>query len=131
MVKSTPGSIGYVELIYATQNKISYATLKNKSGAFVNADAAAVTAAPSGGQGHAGRFPRLHRQRPRQGRLSHFHLHLAAIPSQIPDAAKRKAITNFLQWMLNDGQKEAEGLGYAPLPKEVVAKELKQISLVK
>jgi phosphate transport system substrate-binding protein len=53
------------------------------------------------------------------------------IPSQIPDAAKRKAITNFLQWMLNDGQKEAEGLGYAPLPKEVVAKELKQISLVK
>jgi phosphate transport system substrate-binding protein len=53
------------------------------------------------------------------------------IPTQIPDAAKRKAITNFLQWMLTDGQKEAVGLGYAPLPKEVVTKELKQISLVK
>jgi phosphate transport system substrate-binding protein len=132
MVKSTPGSIGYVELIYATQNKISYATLKNKSGAFVNADAAAVTAAAAGA---AKAMPADFRvsivNAPGKAAYPISTFTWLLIPSQIPDAAKRKAITNFLQWMLNDGQKEAEGLGYAPLPKEVVAKELKQISLVK
>jgi len=52
------------------------------------------------------------------------------IPSQIPDAAKGEAIKGFLQWMLADGQKYAAGLFYAPLPKEVVAKEIKQIAQV-
>jgi phosphate transport system substrate-binding protein len=53
------------------------------------------------------------------------------IPSQIPDAAKAKAIKAFLQWMLTDGQKDAPSLSYAPLPKAVVAKEGKQIAMVK
>ncbi|MGO9969910.1 MAG: phosphate ABC transporter substrate-binding protein PstS [Bryobacteraceae bacterium] len=132
MVKQTPGSIGYVELIYATQNKISYATLKNKSGAFVNADANAVTAAAAGA---AKAMPADFRvsivDAPGKGAYPISTFTWLLIPSRIPDAAKRKAIANFLQWMLTDGQKEAEGLGYAPLPKEVVAKELKQISLVK
>jgi phosphate transport system substrate-binding protein len=52
------------------------------------------------------------------------------IPSQIPNAAKGKAIKGFLQWMLADGQNYAVGLTYAPLPKEVLAKEVKQIALV-
>jgi len=132
MVKSTPGSIGYVELIYATQNKIAYATLKNKSGAFANADANAVTAAAAGA---AKAMPADFRvsivNAPGKGAYPISTFTWLLIPSQIPDAAKRKAITNFLQWMLTDGQKEAVGLGYAPLPKEVVTKELKQISLVK
>jgi phosphate transport system substrate-binding protein len=53
------------------------------------------------------------------------------IPSHIPDAAKRKAIQDFLVWMLADGQKYAAGLTYAPLPKEIVAKEVMQIALVR
>ena len=52
------------------------------------------------------------------------------IPTKIEDASKRNVIKDFLTWMLNDGQKEAEPLSYAPLPKEVVAKELKQISQI-
>jgi ABC-type phosphate transport system substrate-binding protein len=50
------------------------------------------------------------------------------VPTTIPDANKRQVIKNFLNWMLGDGQKDTEALSYARLPKEVVAKELKQIS---
>jgi len=53
------------------------------------------------------------------------------IPSQIADANKKKAITGFLTWMLADGQKDAQGLSYAPLPAAVVAKEKKQIATIK
>ena len=53
------------------------------------------------------------------------------IPTEISDAAKAKAIKGFLQWMLTDGQKDAASLTYAPLPKEVVAKETKQIAMIK
>lgn len=132
MVKSTPMSIGYVELIYATQNKIAYAALKNKSGEFVNADAAAVTAAAAGA---AKAMPADFRvsivDAPGKTAYPISTFTWLLIPSQIPDAAKHKAIVAFLKWMLTDGQKEAIGLGYAPLPKEVVTKELKQIDLVK
>ena len=53
------------------------------------------------------------------------------VPSEIKDPAKKKAITDFLAWMLTTGQKDCEGLSYAPLPKAVVAKEQKQIAMVK
>jgi phosphate transport system substrate-binding protein len=53
------------------------------------------------------------------------------IPSEVKDGAKKKAITDFLTWMLKDGQSFASGLGYAPLPKEVVAKEVKAIANIK
>ena len=53
------------------------------------------------------------------------------IPSQIKDPAKKAAIVGFLEWMLKDGQKDCEGLSYAPLPKAVAAKVQKQISMIK
>ncbi len=53
------------------------------------------------------------------------------IPSEIKDPAKKKAITEFLAWMLTTGQKDCEELSYAPLPKAVVAKEQKQIALIR
>ena len=53
------------------------------------------------------------------------------IPDKIGDAAKKKSIVDFLQWMMTTGQADAQGLSYAPLPKEVVAKEQKQIALIK
>ncbi|MGP8243247.1 MAG: phosphate ABC transporter substrate-binding protein PstS [Bryobacteraceae bacterium] len=131
MVESTPGSIGYVELIYATQNHIAYAEMKNKSGAFVNATAATVTAAAAGA---AKSMPADFRvsivNAPGKDAYPISTFTYLLIPSHIPDPAKRKAIKDFLRWMLTDGQKEAAGLGYAPLPKEVVTRELKQIDLV-
>jgi len=53
------------------------------------------------------------------------------VPSEIKDATKKKAITEFLAWMMTTGQKDCEALSYAPLPTSVVAKEQKQIALVK
>ena len=52
------------------------------------------------------------------------------IPSKIDDAAKKNAVKDFLHWMLVDGQKDAEGLSYAKLPKDVVARELKAIAQI-
>ncbi|HEY3825584.1 MAG TPA: phosphate ABC transporter substrate-binding protein PstS [Bryobacteraceae bacterium] len=131
LVKQTPNSIGYVELIYAVQQKMPYANVKNASGKFVKPSFTSVTAAAaaakdmpedfrvsiSNGMG-AGVYP-----------ISSFTWLL--IPSEIKDPAKKKAITEFLSWMLTTGQKDCEGLSYAPLPKAVVAKEQKQIALIK
>ena len=52
------------------------------------------------------------------------------IPSQIQDATKRQIIKDFLTWMMSSGQKMCEALAYAPLPKEVVAKEQKAIAMI-
>ena len=79
LVTQTPGSIGYVELIYALQNKISYGSVQNMAGEFVKASVQSVTAAAAAAAAKmpAG-LPRLDHQRRRQGRLSDLVLHLAA-----------------------------------------------------
>jgi phosphate transport system substrate-binding protein len=128
-VKSTPNSIGYVELIYAIQTKLPYGSVENASGKFIKADLASVTDAAAGAA----------KNMPADFRVSITNAPGAAtypissftwmlIPSQIPDATKRDAIKDFLKWMVTDGQKECEALAYAPLPKNVAAKEIKQIS---
>ena len=79
LVTQTPGSIGYVELIYALQNKISYGSVQNAAGEFVKASVESVTAAAAGAAAkHAGRLPRVDHQRAGQGRLSDLVVHLAA-----------------------------------------------------
>lgn len=129
LLKQTPGAIGYVELIYAIQNNLSYGLLKNAAGKFIKADLASVTAAAAGtampddfrvsitNASGANAYP-----------ISSFTWLL--IPSHIPDATKRDDIKGFLKWMMADGQKETEALAYAPLPKAVVAKETKQLDRV-
>jgi phosphate transport system substrate-binding protein len=131
LVKQTPGSIGYIELIYAVQNKIDYGKVQNASGKFVKADLAGVTAAAAGSA----------KEIPEDFRVSITNAPGATaypissftwllIPSQIQDGAKRDAIKDFLKWMLADGQNYNEGLSYAKLPKPLVAKEMKAIALV-
>jgi len=130
VVKQTPNSIGYVELIYAVQQKMPYADVKNASGKFVKPSFAGVTAAAA-----AKDMPDDFRVSITNGvgaavyPISSFTWLL--IPSEIRNATTKKAITEFLAWMLTTGQKDAEGLSYAPLPKAVVAKEQKQIALIK
>jgi phosphate transport system substrate-binding protein len=132
LVKQTPDSIGYVELGYARQNKLPYATIKNASGNWVKPTLESVTAAAAGA---AKSIPADFRVSitNEKGKdaypISTFTYML--IPVQIPDAAKLNAIKGFLQWMLTDGQKDCASLDYAPLPKEVVAKEMKQLALIK
>ena len=131
-VKQTPNSIGYVELIYAVQNHMAYGSVKNAAGAFVKADFNSVTEAASGA---AKNIPDDFRvsitNAAGKGAYPISTFTWLLIPSQIPDAAKRQAIKGFLQWMLADGQKFTAGLSYASLPKEVMAKESKQIAAIR
>jgi len=130
-VKQTPNSIGYVELIYAVQNKMAYGSVKNAAGSFVKADFDTVTDAAAAAAKNIPDDFRVSITNAAGNNaypISTFTWLL--IPSHIPDAAKAKTIKAFLQWMLADGQKYAAGLSYASLPKEVIAKEVKQIAKI-
>ena len=132
LVKQTPSSIGYVELIYAIQNKMPYGSVRNSSGSFIKADLASVTAAA------AGAIPQM----PDDFRVSITNtagktaypiasFTLLLVPAKFRNEAKRIVFKDYLHWMLTEGQRYAEPLAYAPLPKEVVAKELKAIAEIK
>ena len=129
LVKQTPNSIGYVELIYAVQNNIPYGTVKNSSGNFVKADLASVTAAAAGA---AKEMPEDFRvsitNAPGKTAYPISSFTWLLIPQKFQDAGKRDAIKGFLKWMLSDGQNSVETLSYAKLPKEVVEKEKKAIN---
>ncbi len=132
LVKQTPSSIGYVELIYAVQNKMEYGSVKNAAGNFVKADLASVTDAAAGA---AKDMPADFRvsitNAPGKNAYPVSSFTWILIPDKIGDATKKKSITDFLAWMLGPGQQDAAGMDYAPLPKPVVVKEQKQIALIK
>jgi len=131
MVKDTPNSIGYVELIYALQNHLPYGSVQNSSGAFVKADLASVSAAAAGAAKSMPDDFRVSLTNP-PGKdaypISSFTYLL--IPEQISDASKRDVIKDFLRWMITEGQNYTQALSYARLPKEVIAKEEKAIALI-
>jgi len=131
LVKQTPGAIGYVELIYAIQNKMPYGRVKNAAGAVVKADLASVTAAAAA---EAKKIPADFRvsitNAQGKGAYPICSFTYLLIPSKIEDGAKKQAIKEFLHWMLTTGQNDAEGLAYAKLPKDVVTRELKAIGQI-
>src|SRR5580658_6538591 len=131
LVKQTPNSVGYVELIYAIQNKMSYGRVKNSSGEFVKADLASVTAAAAGA---AKDMPADFRvsitNAPGKTAYPISSFTWLLIPSKFSDASKRDAIKGFVKWMLADGQNDTEALAYSKLPKEVVSMELKALDKV-
>lgn len=132
MVKQTPGSLGYVELIYALQTHQPYGSLRNAAGVFLKADVNTVTAAAAGASKDMPADFRVSiTNAPGKDSYPISSFTWMLIPSSISNSDKRQGIVQFLQWMLTTGQKDAAGLGYAPLPKEVIAKEMKQISLIK
>jgi phosphate transport system substrate-binding protein len=131
IVKQTPNAIGYVELIYAVQNKVPYGAVRNAAGVFVTADLAGVSAAAAGA---AKDMPADFRvsitNAPGKTAYPISSFTWLLIPSRIADTGKRDAIKGFLKWMMTDGQNFAEPLAYAKLPKEVVTKELKAIATI-
>jgi len=131
MVRQTPGAVGYVELIYALQNKMEYGSVQNAAGVYLKANLETVTAAAAGA---AKSMPADFRvsitNAPGKDAYPISSFTWLLIPSQIPDAPKRAALVGFLKWMLTDGQKDTAALGYAPLPKQVVAQEQKQIAMI-
>jgi phosphate transport system substrate-binding protein len=130
LVKQTPNSIGYVELVYAVQNKLAYAAVQNAAGTFVRADLASVTsAAASATMPDDFRVSITNPAGSDAYPIASFTWLL--VPEQLPDARKGRAIVDFLRWMLTDGQALAAPLSYAPLPKPVVAKEQQAIAQVR
>jgi phosphate transport system substrate-binding protein len=130
-IKQTPNSIGYVELIYAIQNKVPYGTVKNSAGNFVKADLASVSEAAAGAAKDMPddfRVSITNASGKNAYPISSFTWLL--IPEKFQDANKRDAIKNMLTWALADGQNFTEALAYAKLPKEVVEKEKKAISKI-
>jgi len=131
LIRQTEYSVGYVELIYAAQNKLPYGKVRNSSGNFIKAELASVTAAAAGA---AKDMPDDFRvsitNAPGKDAYPVSSFTWLLIPSKFQDAAKKKVITDFLHWMLTDGQNYTEALSYSRLPKPVVTKELKAISKI-
>jgi phosphate transport system substrate-binding protein len=131
LIKQTPNSIGYVELIYAAQNNIAFGTVQNSAGKFVKADLAGVSAAAASSAKTMPDDFRVSITNPPGATaypISSFTWLL--VPAKFSDASKRDAIKDFLKWSLGDGQNYAEALSYAKLPKEVVARETKALASI-
>ena len=131
LVKQTPNSIGYVELIYAVQNKMAFADVQNAAGKFVKPSFEGITAAAANSKEMPEDFRVSITNAPGATSYPLSTFTWLLIPGEIKDQAKKKAITEFLGWMLTTGQKDAQGLSYAPLPQLVVAKVQKQIARIR
>jgi phosphate transport system substrate-binding protein len=131
MVRQSPNSFGYVELIYAVQNKIPYGLVKNAAGKFVKASTDSVTIAAAGA---AKNMPPDYRisitNAPGADAYPVSSFTWILLPTH-GDAAKTKALTDFLGWMLDHGESEAAALTYAPLPKQVQDMVRKSIATIK
>jgi phosphate transport system substrate-binding protein len=131
LIKQTPNAFGYVELIYAIQNKMPYGRVKNSSGSFIKADLAGVTAAAAAA---AKNMPDDFRvsitDAPGKSAYPISSFTWLLVPAKFSDSGKRDAIKGFVKWMLADGQEQTEALSYAKLPKEVVAKEIKALDSI-
>jgi phosphate transport system substrate-binding protein len=126
IVKSTPGSIGYVELIYAIQQKLSVADIKNKAGKFVKPSLESTTAAAAGVEMPPDyRVSITNPDGPDAYPIAGFTWLL--VHRDTKDKAKGTALIHFLKWAITDGQALATQLDYAPLPKPVQERVLKTI----
>lgn len=132
LVKQTPYSIGYVEAIYAIQNKLGSALMKNKAGKFVKGELAGVTAAAAGASSAMPADFRVSiTDAPGAASYPISSFTWLLIPTHFDDAKKKEVMVQFLKWMTKDGQKFAADLGFAPLPKEVAAKVDAAIAQIK
>ncbi len=126
-----PGSIGYVELIYALQNKIAYGSVRNAAGVFLKATLEGVTAAAASVPNMPADFRVSITNAPGKGSYPISSFTWLLIPAQAKDPAKGKILSDFLNWMVSDGQQMTNALSYAPLPQNVAAKEKEIIKQLK
>jgi phosphate transport system substrate-binding protein len=132
LVTQTPGSLGYVELIYALENKISYGSVQNAAGEFVKATTESVTAAAAAA---ATQMPADFRvsitNAPGKGVYPVSSFTWLLLYENAKDKAQARAMVDFTKWALTDGQKYCAALGYAPLPAEVVKLEIAALAKIK
>lgn len=131
LVKQTPASIGYVELIYAVQNKIDYGSVRNENGDFVRASTDSVTAAAAGA---ADQMPADFRvsitNAPGKNAYPIASFTWLLVFQESRDRQRARILVDFLKWALTDGQKYCAGLGYAPLPDSVVRREMEALKII-
>ena len=129
-IKQTPGALGYVELIYATQNKMPYAEVKNAAGGFMKPTLESITAALA-----TANIPDDFRfsmtNAPGKDAYPIAGATWLLVYQQQKDAAKGKKLVEFLKWSLTDGEKMAKDLQYAPLPESVQQRVLTRIGEIK
>lgn len=134
-IRQSPGSIGYVELTYAQQNKLPVASVKNLAGKYVQPSTGSTTAAIAGLAAELSKDPRTPIVNPPASAADAYPistLTFLIVPVDGTDAAKRSALKKFVQYIITDGQKSAEGLNYAPLPdavRQYDQKELNQMTV--
>jgi phosphate transport system substrate-binding protein len=132
LASQTPGAIGYVELIYALQNKIDFGSVQNAAGEFVRASEESVTAAAAGAaQSMPEDFRVSITNPPGPGAYPIASYTWILLYEDAKDKRTAKIMTDFLRWALTEGQRFAGPLGYAPLPESVVKLEMKVLDQVK
>ncbi len=127
VVRQQPGAIGYVELIYALQNKIPFGPVKNAAGAFVKASLASTTAAAASVKTMPADFRVSITNAPGKDAYPISSFTYLLVPVQWQDQARKNAFVSFLNWMLDKGEGMVTALDYAPLPKQVADKERSKI----
>jgi phosphate transport system substrate-binding protein len=131
LVKQTPGAIGYVELIYALQNKIAYGSVLNAAGESIKASVPAVTlAAAEAVKAMPADFRVSITNAPGKGVYPISSFTWILLYENAKDKTQAKAMVDFVKWALTDGQKFAPDLGYAPLPAAVVTLELAALAKI-
>jgi phosphate transport system substrate-binding protein len=132
LVQQTPGSLGYVELIYALQNKIEYGSVQNMDGEFVRASIQAVTlAAGAAVKAMPKDFRVSITNAPGKGVYPISSFTWLLFYENPKNKAQAKQMVDFMKWALTDGQKFCSDLGYAPLPAEVVKLEMDALTTIK
>jgi phosphate transport system substrate-binding protein len=121
-IRQLEGSIGYVELIYAVENKITYGSVKNAAGNFVKASLDSVTEAAASVKTMPADFRVSITDAPGKTAYPISSFTWLLIPEQAKDPKKGKIMADFLNWMVSDGQKMTNQLSYAPLPQNVAEK---------
>jgi phosphate transport system substrate-binding protein len=129
-VKQTPGALGYVELIYAVQNKLPYSDVKNSAGEFVKPTVDSVTAALATAE-IPDDFRFSMTNAPGKDAYPIAGATWLLVYQQQKDPAKGKKLVEFLKWAAKDGEKMAKNLDYAPLPETVQERVLKEVNEIK
>jgi phosphate transport system substrate-binding protein len=130
LVRQMAGSIGYVELIYALENKIPFGPVKNASGVFVKASLDSTTAAAAAVKMPANDFRVSITNAPGKDAYPIASFTYLLIPKQWKDGSKKTAMVGYLNWMLDHGQSMVTSLHYAPLPQEIAQRERTIISQI-
>ncbi len=132
LVQQTPNSIGYVELVFALRHQLNAGAVLNSAGQFVQADLSSVAAAANGAAAEMTSDFRVSiSNAPGKNAYPISSFTWWLLPSDLGGPDKKPTYLELLQWMLTSGQKECSSLGYAPLPHEIVSRELQFLSTLK